>query len=344
MKIFLKKNWLYILPFLVFILAFSLTYLILGFKNKTKTGEGGAPKENVSLNTNPAKAPNDRTNVLLLGYGGAGHEGPMLMDSIILLSVSTKTKKAALISVPRDLWFSDHKINEGYTKAGSPAGGWNEMKSEVTAVTGFTIDNYIAVDFGGFVKEIDTLGGVDVNAAATYDDFFYPITGEENNTCGKSAAEIDAFKQKYTGFDLEKQFECRYEHIHFDKGLVHMDGALALKYTRSRHGDNDFGRSDRQFAVLNAIKDKAISLNVIPKGGTLLSNLLAMVNTNLDMAGVKALANLLGNPKDYQIISIHLTDGNVLVDSTGPAGAFILIPKEGDGKWNAIQNYIFGKF
>lgn len=343
MKRFLKKNWRYFIPVLVFVLAFSLTYLFMVLKNNTKTGEGGAPKENISLNTNPAKAPSDRTNVLLLGYGGAGHEGSMLMDSIILVSVSTKTKKAALISIPRDLWFIDHKINEGYVKGGSSTTGWNEIKNVITSVTGLPINDYVAVDFGGFVKEIDTLGGVDVNVPSTYDDFFYPIAGEENNTCGKSAAEIDAFKAKYSGFDLEKQFECRYEHIRFDKGLVHMDGTLALKYTRSRHGDNDFGRSDRQFAVLNAVKDKAISLDVVPKGGTLLSNLVAMVNTNLDVAGVKALYNLLGNPKDYQIVSIHLTDGNVLVDSTGPAGAFILIPKEGGGKWNAIQNYIFEK-
>ncbi len=344
MKLFLKKNWLYFIPVLVFVLAFSLTYLILGFRNKTKSSEGGAPKEDVSLNTNPAKAPGDRVNILLLGYGGSGHDGSMLMDSIILVSVSTKTKKAALISVPRDLWFFDHKINEGYVKGGSSEAGWNGMQNEIATVTGLEVNDYIAVDFGGFIKEIDTLGGVDVNVPATYDDFFYPIAGEENNTCGKSLEEIDAFKTKFTGFDLEKQFECRYEHIHFDKGLVHMDGTLALKYVRSRHGDNDFGRSDRQFAVLSAIKDKAISLNVIPKGGTLLSNLLAMVNTNLDGAGIKALANLLGKPEDYQIISIHLTDGNVLMDSTGPGGAFILVPKEGENKWNAIQNYIFSKF
>lgn len=305
--------------------------------------------------------PGNFTNVLLLGYGGAGHEGGSLMDAIILLTLEPQEKKAAVISVPRDLWTpiptdfdntANHKINEAYALAldgrypnkraefKGELGGWNLIKYAVGTVTGILPKYFIAVDFGGFKKAIDILDGVSVNVPKTYGDSFYPIKGKENDLCGKSGEEVEVLKVKYTGFELEKLFECRFEQIHFDKGMVEMDSETALKYVRSRHGDGDFGRSERQFAVLEAIVGKAVSLGAIPKGGRVLDSLISTTKTDLDKSEIKSLLELIGTPDSYKKVSIHLTEDNVLKSGVAPTGAFILYPKDGMGNFTGIKNFI----
>ena len=69
----------------------------------------------------------DTFNILLLGYGGAGHSGGGLTDSITLANVDTKEKTATLVSIPRDLWIAlpvdydnkqNYKINAAYAIGG----------------------------------------------------------------------------------------------------------------------------------------------------------------------------------------------------------------------------------
>jgi anionic cell wall polymer biosynthesis LytR-Cps2A-Psr (LCP) family protein len=310
----------------------------------------------------PLPIPESSFGVLLLGHGGAGHQGGTLMDSIILVYVSPEEKKALLISIPRDLYLgiptdynnvTNHKINEAFSIGADnirypnkrpefkgESGGWELMKYSAELVTGLTVKHFIAIDFSNYIKAIDTLGGVSVDVPKTYDDYFYPVKGKENETCGFSPALIAEFHQKYSGFELEKQFTCRYEHIHFDPGIKTMNGETALKYTRSRHGDGDFGRSQRQFAVLKGLKDKMISAQIIPKGGALFDKVVAMVKTDIGGAEIKALLALFANPSEYQIKEIHLTEENYLVSGKGPSGQFILTPKEGINRWEAIKRAI----
>lgn len=271
-------------------------------------------------------------NLLLLGHGGAGHSGGMLTDSIILVNVNFKDKKISLISVPRDLFISGHKINEEYTM--SPGSdGWNRMKYAVASVTGLSVDNYIAVDFGGFIKAVDALGGLEIDIPKPYTDEYYPVRGLENETCGKSAEEIADLHAKYSGFELEKQFKCRYETIHFDIGKTKIDGETALKYVRSRHGDGDFGRSQRQFIVLRSLVGKNITADVIDK-------LMEIVKTDLSLAQAKQLLNDALAIPDFNIGSIQLTDGNVLVSTRSSYGAYILVPKLGQDDFSQIHELI----
>ena len=316
----------------------------------------------VSYDYSPATPSAKTVNILLLGHGGEGHSGGSLMDSIILVSVNSEEKKAALISIPRDLYLSlptdfdnttNHKINEAYAigidkimfpnkrpEFKGKDGGWSLMKYAAGVVTGFSPDYFIAVDFGGYQKAIDILGGVEVNVPKTYDDYFYPVKGKENETCGISPEKITDFHQKYSGFELEKQFACRYEHIHFDKGKVEMDGETALKYTRSRHGDGDFGRSERQFAVLQAIEGKVASQKIIETGSTLFEQLTDTIRTDIGVSQTKTLLDLLGNPEDYKIVSIHLSEENVLRSSKGAGGAYILVPLAGLNDFSQVKGFI----
>ncbi len=337
-KLKFTKPKLAIFLFSVFVGSGAITYLLLTLADPRFSGD---VKESpvIAQGEFIAQPSSDVLNFLLLGHGGPGHQGGSLMDSIIVLSIDTKNKKAVMVSVPRDLWIEGRKINEGFT-----AGGYDLLKHEVSTVTGIFPDNYIAIDFDAFVRAVNQLGGVDAQISKRYEDAYYPIRGRENETCGKSAEEFAKLHQKYSGYQLEIQFECRYEHIVFEPGVKHMDGDTALKYVRSRHGDGDFGRSERQFVILNAMLDKIISLEVLKNFGPVFDNLMHFVDTNMDVSQIKGIAQFLTSPKDYQLTSLHLTDANVLRNAKGSSGQFILLSRDGVDVWSGVRAYIKSEY
>lgn len=275
-------------------------------------------------------------NILFLGYGGGNHDGALLTDSMIVIHVDTIAKKVALISVPRDLWTaSNQKIN-----AVATYNGFSAVGPAVTAVTGLPINYFVSVDFNGFSKIIDDLGGVSVQVPKTFDDSFYPILGQENNTCGMTNDQINALKAQYSGYDLETKFTCRYEHLHFDAGPATLDGTTALKFVRSRHGDSDFGRSLRQFAVLVGIENKLISFQAAGKFNDIVNTISQIVKTDLDAGTIKSLVTVLGDPKPYGLKQIQLTTDNVLNQGTASDGEFILYPKSGMGNFSGVKSFI----
>lgn len=329
----------------VFIIGFSLTYGILTLANSKVEIKNPLSTVNEFAKATPAPI-NDVVpergvyNVILLGYGGAGHEGSLLTDSIIITHLDTNVHKITLITVPRDLWVpGNHKINASGVQV-----GFQNVGTELTNVTGLPINYYVAVDFGNFSKLIDTLGGITVDVPKTFDDPFYPILGEENNTCGKSESEINALKAKYSEFNLEKQFTCRYEHLHFDQGQANLDGTAALKFVRSRHGDSDFGRSLRQIAVLRGITQKLISFQAMGKANDIINALLGLVKTDLNAGIVKSLIDVIGDPNAYNVNHIQLTTDNVLNESKSSQGAYILIPKAGNFDYTEVKSFISKSF
>lgn len=331
----IKSNWQNIaigtLLVGIFILGFVITYLSLSLSKVFVKTPVPKPTTSVPVEFHePIKIDDQKGvfNTLLLGYGGEGHSGSYLTDSIVIVHVNTNTKKAALISIPRDLWIpGNHKIN-----AEATLNGFQNVGNPIKDVTGLPINYFVSVDFGGFSKLIDNLGGITVDVPKAFDDNFYPILGQENNVCGKTEPEIFELKNKYTGFDLEKQFTCRYESLHFDKGPVNIDETTALKFVRSRHGDSDFGRSERQFAVLKAILTKYPFKT--------LETLIKMVRTNLDLSTIKNLLEVFGNPSQYQLSEIHLTTDNLLNVSKSADGQFILVPKAGNFNFQEVQKYL----
>lgn len=264
----------------------------------------------------------DGYNVLLMGHGGDGHSGGGLKDSIILVHIEKDNHKAVLVSIPRDLWFSGHKINA------DPS-----IKDAVASITGLSVPNYMTIDFNSFVSVIDSIGGLEIDIPKPYTDNFYPVRGKENELCGFSPEKVAELHTKHSGFNLEKQFECRYEVIHFDAGKTQIDGDTALKYVRSRHGDGDFGRSERQFFLLKGLLTKNLSVDTV-KG------LAKFVKTNINLSSIASLMSSFGNPLDYEISSVHLSDANVLTASKSSAGAYILIPRAGIGNFEEIKKFI----
>lgn len=334
----------------VILLFTNRNSLIVSFQKKS-------PQTNI---TTPLKEPDpinlkspDSLGILLVGYGGAGHDGGYLTDAIQILHIDFKKSVIALISIPRDLWIKSDKSGEmkinnvlvsaatdkkELVKSGAPA-----MKQILTQITGLPIHYFIGVDFVGYQRAIGlALKGIEVEVAETLEDPWYPIKGEELNLCGKSPEEMQEVHAKYSGFELERQFECRYKHLLFEKGKVKMQGEQALEYVRSRHGssEGDVARGKRQQEVLKAVKDRVISLDGFRDLPKFFSEIATHTTTDIDAEIVSNLAPFLKNATKFKIVSINLSPSNVFVNSKSNSGAFIMLPKEGDGKWEDVQTFV----
>jgi LCP family protein required for cell wall assembly len=301
-------------------------------------------------------------NVLFLGKGGGRHEGPDLTDTIIVASINPDKNTVTLISIPRDLWIPDlaAKINTAYAYGQEKnKQGKVLAKSVVSKVTGKQIDYVLVVDFNAFIKLVDHLGGIDVNVRKTLDDYKYPIAGKEEDPCGKTEEEIiDFSKQIATGAaKTEDIFPCRYKHIHFDAGVQNMSGEQALEFVRSRYGINgegsDFARSQRQQDVINAIRDKSLSLGIILNPFKVMGifNIIKdNIDTNADIREIDDFMNLANKIQRAKVTNVVIDYGDeeekrngLLVNpplSEAKKFQWVLIPRIGDGNFSEIHEYI----
>jgi anionic cell wall polymer biosynthesis LytR-Cps2A-Psr (LCP) family protein len=300
-----------------------------------------------------------RINVLMLGYGGEGHSGSYLTDTIMLMSIDTATNKVTYIPVPRDLWVkiatkgydgANAKINSAYSTGiddqrypdklpqfkGSTGAG-NLSKYEVSQVLGVQVDYFVAVDFYAFKKVVDVLGGVEIDVENSFTDYTYP-SGDSNVDAGICTAD-DLPDTMITG--------CRYKKLHFDKGLQYMDGSRALEYARSRHAagveGSDYARSKRQQKLISAIEEKAISVGALTKIFSLMDSVQGHFKTDLSIADIKDLGDYVSGIDMASAEHISLTDSglNLLSSSYSDDGQWILLPTKGD--WSQIHSYIKDK-
>jgi polyisoprenyl-teichoic acid--peptidoglycan teichoic acid transferase len=267
-----------------------------------------------------------RINILLLGLAGDNYPGENLTDSIIIASIDPKTYQTAMLSIPRDFYVripetsSYTKINalyaRGHDKNGKATEGIESLKSALTEITGLPINYYVALDFDGFKKFIDELGGVKIQVPKDIHDERYP---------GPNFS--------YETFDIKQ-------------GLFTFDGETALKYARTRHDeDGDFGRAYRQQLILESARSKAFSI------GTLLN--IPAVNNIMNILGDHFRTDIPLDEMDSFLdlskkIDTHLTINKVLdagkVNSLmavshvmmGRVRAFILVPRM--GKYDEIKD------
>ncbi|CAN5198795.1 hypothetical protein BH11PAT1_BH11PAT1_7060 [soil metagenome] len=309
------------------------------------------------------KAGNTRVNILLLGIGGGKHDGPNLTDTIIFASLDTASAsgRATLVSLPRDLWVPDlkAKINTAYAfgEDKQTGGGLILAKATVGKILNQQIDYGIRIDFAGFVKAVDMIGGLDLRVERTFDDYEYPISGKEADDCGFKDEE---FQKRATDAAQLDAFPCRYEHLHFAAGNQHMDGETALRFVRSRHAEgqegSDFARSQRQEKVIAAFKDKVFSV------GTLLNPI--KLNSLYDVFKGSIDTDIKQNEYDDFIrLAEKMRQGTITtgIIDTGDEGAgrngflmnppidqgdqdyglqWVLIPTAGNGNFSKIQSYI----
>ena len=352
------------------IFAFGVFYYLKNFQfnNGAQTKSLIKPKQEKTV-----------YNFLLLGYGGGNHDGTYLTDTIMIANIDIKVKKVTLFSIPRDLWVRlptksgadfHTKINAVYQLELFPKDfpdlKQTSAKITISQITGLPIDGYVSVNFQGFIKAVDILGGIDVEVRRSFTDPEYPIEGKEKELCDKDTEELFKKAEPFItpGFNPEERdrqfkdnpkleefvknassspelaFPCRYEKLEFKQGLTHMDGSTALKFSRSRHSPEDggdFNRALRQQQVIEAVKNKVISLGFIPKIIPLMDEFKRDVKTDIGMDIIKKFIGQADKSREFKITSFVLTDKNVFKNATSDDGQFILIPNEGMDNWKGIQ-------
>ena len=297
-------------------------------------------------------------NVLLLGIAGGRHDGATLTDTIIVASYNLKTDRVYLISIPRDLWLPSlqSKANAVYQIGLTQGDGLPLAKTIFGNVIGLPIHYGLRVDFSGFVRAVDTLGGIEFMVERSFDDYNYPIAGKESDLCGYTEEEREFSEEEAKNLNIEKgkrkvliapdgsiatdsaeedkgakYFICRFEHIGFEKGLSTMDGETALKYVRSRHGTNgeasDFARSKRQQKALDGIRTKALSLDTLTspqKISTLIKTFGQSLDTDISVRDVLEFYRLLGRLEGTQNFILD----DAILSHPNPAdygGAYVLV-------------------
>ncbi len=269
----------------------------------------------------------DRVNILMLGYGGSGHDGAYLTDSMVIMSLIPSSHHTTLISVPRDLWVQNPansgyytKINAVYpTAAGAdntnPVAGGNATAQKVSLVTGLQVNYWMTINFTGFRDFINAIGGVDVNVP-------------------------DAFTANYPKND-DPSIDASWKVIHFSKGLQHMDGERAIEYARARYvTDNpaegtDFARSARQQLIMQAAYSKLKDWHTWPSIYGALDALKRTLYSNLSLADLAEFALKMDLNNAHRV---GLSYSNVLMGARSSDGQDIVLPQNGD--WQLIKDYI----
>lgn len=293
-----------------------------------------------------------------MGIGGGKHEGPNLSDTIILGSLNIKNPKITLISLPRDMWSSDiqAKINTAYAigESKKKGGGITLSKNIVSKITGQDVNYALVIDFSGFVKAVDLMGGLTINIDRSFDDYEYPIEGREDDPCGNKPEDLEKLATASSQLDA---FPCRYEHLHFDKGVTHMDGETALKFVRSRHATGvegtDFARSKRQEKVIKAFMDKSFSLQILVnplKVKGLYDTMNESIVTDIKQNELDDFIKLAQKFQRAKVQSVIIDDGDQKEGRGGllthPAISptynyeWTLIPRTGNNNFSEIQEYI----
>ncbi|MCL4534060.1 MAG: LCP family protein [Bacteroidetes bacterium] len=254
-------------------------------------------------------APGERVNILLLGIDQRPDERgqPSRTDTMLLATMDTATKSGGLLSIPRDLWvaipgYRDNKINVAHFLGELdklPGGGPELAKKTVELNFGVPVHYYVKVDFRGFEKLIDILGGVDIDVPKYIVDYEYPTEDYGTMT------------------------------VEFFPGPQHMDGVRALQYARTRHYDSDFYRNQRQQQVLIAAKKQAMKLDMLPKLPSLLNTIMATVDTDIPITAMPGLAKLASEIDSSNIATVGIEPS--MVTELYP-GATDLVPNRDEIK------------
>jgi polyisoprenyl-teichoic acid--peptidoglycan teichoic acid transferase len=225
----------------------------------------------------PQLLPGDRITVLLLGTDQSRGRSIGLTDTIQVASFNPRTGEVVMISIPRDvgqlpmynggMW--DRKINSLLAHAQRrphefPDGGIGTLMRQVGYIIGVPVHYYAVVDFSGFERIVDTVGGVEVELERPLNDPTYQISPTERG-------------------------------LHLEPGVHTLDGRTALMYVRSRRGpgNSDFERARRQQQVLLALRDKIDEPHVLASLPSLINATADSVRTNAPLDRLPQLVELL---------------------------------------------------
>ncbi|MDR1932764.1 MAG: LCP family protein [Spirochaetales bacterium] len=302
------------------IYLFDDEYVSLGSLKTLGLGKnqgGDSKKKELNLENLNAGAASGSGKIYTILVAGA-HE--RMTDTLILANINEDKQLIDLISLPRDLFYKNRKINGIYYRYGP-----ERLAEEISDLTGLNIENYLVIDMFAFIDVINILGGVDISLNEPLVDPTYRV--RDNG---------------------------RWSTLFYAAGTHHLNGVEALRVARSRHFSSDFGRARRQQNILAAIKDRLTSLGVSDMGKLyeLVIVLTKYVETDLTPY---ELVNCFVRYKSAKIRSQNVLDTrNILyhsytnlrhmnltedeVDADFDKGAYILLPQNDD--WALMRRYI----
>ncbi len=335
-----KQKTLRLMGVILIIFMLVMGFLFAkGYLNlrKVLSGDGGAAALQEDVDPSKLRVEGDgRINILMMGRGGEGHDGADLTDTIILASINPIDKEAGLVSIPRDLYVNvpnqgSMKINQVFytgkmsvlnrysnpnddVKKQADQAGFDMLEDTVEGVLGIPVHYHVMIDFKGFEKAINTVGGVDINA---------PSAVREQMLINN---------QPY--------------YLNVKKGWQHMGGFEALAYSRSRYTSarGDFDRAERQRLMLMALKEKVFSLGTFSnpaKLSQLIDNFGNHVQTNFSIQDLSRLYEITQQIEGNKVVSIGLVDPPHDYLTTGMIdGLSVVFPKKGTFDYSDIHYYI----
>jgi polyisoprenyl-teichoic acid--peptidoglycan teichoic acid transferase len=276
-----------------------------------------------------SKEGDSRINILLLGIGGPGHDGPDLTDTIMLASIDPINDKVALLSIPRDFWVKIpgdgyQKINAAYpygkensklkTNLGKEQDGITELDKTLQPILdGVNINYHVLLDFSAFKQMVDAVGGITVNVPDTLYD---PTIAWENHGNPVIAK----------------------------KGVQEFNGQRALLYSRSRETSSDFARAQRQRLIIGALKQKVFSAGTFSNPiriSSLLDGLGNNVYTDFSSTDIKCLYHQMATIPSSSIQSLDMvTPPNNLLTTGNMNGLSVVEPRAGLYDYSAIHTFL----
>lgn len=253
----------------------------------------------------------ETVNFLLIGSDKRQSDASFRTDTMVVAILHPDEGQVALISIPRDLWvyipgWENNRVNTAYQRGIStnhPGGGPGLLKETIEYNLGIRIDHTAMVDFDGFRKIVDTLGGVDIPVSCAYTD--WRLIDPSYNP------EIENNWYLYT----------------VSPGVIHMDGDLALWYARSRQKSSDFDRGRRQQEVLRSIFTQALQTGTLTRIPDLYNNLKDSVTTDLGLGDLLQLSVYAPKMTNADIRSYYIRPPYVTSWITS-GGAYVLLPNQ----------------
>ena len=266
------------------------------------SGEGPTPL--------PPLTNNETVNFLLIG-SDKRPGGSFRTDTMVLVILWPKEGQVSMISIPRDLWIyiptvGMQRINTAYQSGqvyGYEGGGPGLLRATIEYNLGIRIDHTAMVEFDGFRRIVDTLGGINVPVSCPYTDWHLIDPSYDPNNA-----------DNWSLFTIQP-------------GIDHMDGDLALWYARSRLKSSDFDRGRRQQEVLRAIFNQALSTDSLARIPQLYNDFSSTITTDLGLGDLLKLALYAPKLTNANIRSYYLRPPYVTAWVT-PGGADVLLPNQ----------------
>jgi LCP family protein required for cell wall assembly len=292
------------------------------------------------------KPEENRIDILMVGirgYNGSGEwgNGEWLADTIILASFNKENNQASIVSIPRDLYveipgYGKDKINAVYSIGESKnygGGGLQLMKAAISMISGVYVDYAVSVDFAGFQKIVDHIGGIVIYRNTPFiEDKQWLYDGKEGKEYWRLQDHASTTESGATTTEPGWVF-------YVPAGSNIMDSEDALYYARSRYSSSDFDRMRRQQEVISAIKSKALNLGVLAnpvKIFNILDIVEKNISTDMKISDIKELISIAQKAKIQDIkreVLDSSEEGLLIEDRIN--GTYVLLPK--GGNYAAIQ-------